>query len=48
MEGVDAAVSAWVAEERNRTLSQELSTGGEDMSAGLAREAQEQELDAWG
>ena len=41
VEGVDGAVSAWVAEECNRVLSRESSSGEEDMYADPA-------LDAWG
>ena len=47
MEGVDGAASAWVAEERNRALGQELSPGREERHVGLGQAAKIKELDAW-
>ena len=46
-EGVDGAVSVWVADGRNRVLGQELSPEGEEQYAGLVQAAKIKELDAW-
>ena len=43
-EGVDAAISAWVAEECNRSLGQELSEDGERLHVAMAPDAKEKEL----
>ena len=45
--GVEAAISAWVANERNRVFDQELSAEEEVARADLARAAKDRELDAW-
>ena len=47
VEGLGAANSPWVADERNRVLGQQLSEEGEELHAGLARDAKVKELDAW-
>ena len=47
MEGGDGAASAWVADERNRVLGQELSPGEEEQHAELVQAAEIKELDAW-
>ena len=46
VEGVDAATSAWAAEERNRNSGQELSEAEGKWHACLARGAEENELNA--
>ena len=46
VEGADGAISAWIADERNRASGQELSLGGEQMHAGLVREGKLRELAA--
>ena len=48
VEGVDGAISAWVADECNRVLGQELSQEEDEMRADLAREGKRRELEAWG
>ena len=43
-EGVGAAMSAWIAEERNRASGQELTRGGEKSRWGPVSAAREREL----
>ena len=45
--GVDVAISAWVAEECNRVLGQEVTEEEAKFHSGMAREATEQESRAW-
>ena len=47
MNGAGPALSAKAAEECNRVVGRELTEGGERLHADLARQAKEQELDAW-
>ena len=46
-EGVDAAISAWVADACNRVSGKETSGEGGKLHAGLARDAKVEELDTW-
>ena len=46
--GVDGPISAWVADERNRALGQELSPDEEKAHAALVRGGKLRELVAWG
>lgn len=47
-EGVHAATSAWVAEERNRELTQGITNGGAGkLHSGMTRDAKTMELNAW-
>ena len=46
VEGVDAAISAWVANKCNRVSGQEVSEGEAKLHGGLARGAKLKELDA--
>ena len=46
VEGVDGAISAWVADECNRAPGQELPQEAEVMHADLAREGKRRELEA--
>ena len=48
VEGVDAVISAWVANECNRVLIRELSEEAEAAHADFVREAKGEELDVWG
>ena len=47
-EGVGGAISAWVADECNRVLGQELPQEEEEMQADLAHEGKRRELEDWG
>ena len=44
---MDGAISAWVADERNRILGQELTPREEDMHADLVKAGKSRELEAW-
>ena len=46
-EGVGGAASAWVADESNRVLGQELSPEEAGQHAELVQAAKTEELDAW-
>ena len=46
LKGVDAAISAWIAEEFNPVLGQELTGGEEKLPDDLVREAKEREFNA--
>ena len=45
VDGVDGAISAWVADECNRVLGQELSQEEEEMHADLANGRKKRELE---
>ena len=48
VEGSDEAASAWVADECNRVLGQELTVEEEMACEELVHEGKMRELDAWG
>ena len=48
VEGADAAVSTWVAGERNCISGQDLTEEAGNLHVDLARDATEEELNAWG
>ena len=47
VERADGAASAWVADEREKLLGEELSPEEEEQHAGLVQAAKIKELDAW-
>ena len=47
-DGVDGAISAWVADECNRVLRQELPQEEEEWHVDLANYGEKRELEAWG
>ena len=47
VEGAEAAISVWLADESNRVSGQGASEAEEEAHADLEREAKNKELDAW-
>ena len=47
VEGIGGAISAWVADERNRVLGQEITLEEEEMHTDLVRAGKLRELEAW-